>query len=922
MDGDGNENIDALFGFGGLLDSSIEEIDRLLLNPHQHTSSHSPVREDTVPRHRRRGSEGNLRTLGPFLSSGDSGENWGSAAPGNNSDMLARLHMNNESIQRLTAGNQDREGRGHSYAGEAVAESAMGGGAPWAGKASYLLYLEEQQRLYTTLLEKEKGRDQQQWNSRPQPPPPQRIPVSRAPEAMHRYQGYPEEETYQYHHGPQPVAHAPPPHEYRKMGSHPPGAMSGGYAVDGRYPHQGQHGHPGAYSRREPPPPPPHYGGHAGGVYNAPAGQHAGVQRRPLPRSHTWSNGSRTVPINAPSDRINGAGHPNFRHKATSNFNQPPYVVAEPPGFWRGALPFEPHNIQHKGISASGATGGNVQTGGLKILVVNMQGCLRTYAEVGGSVGDVPADIPPMDPPPTPEVIAAMAVSSNRRAKLYDLMSKSAAHIILMVNTGCSGDEDLKTIRSEVKSRFKTESAMWASFCSPIDPPCTCSMRKPSQEISESVAAQSVADDASQAATSRGTGVLILGPLAPRAGWVRSDAESSFSLLRSMSSLEREKRAAAEAKALGGQEEDAVLLPSHSNETSRDKSSSSVGSGPRAHGLKYTLATVRIKAGFSDVVFVSCELPLPLPSCSVRGDCNRIAQWKKAVSELASVLFEEQKKGKNVYLSGRVIPPSKAMKKSLSSITHVNFLQDFLEIMAKGGVFLLVVSHNGIVDVSHFAEVVGDMGDDGVSVFFSAGTIPQQQHLAPVSASKPTAQAGMGGASSRLSVSTSAPQVAGSIAALSISPKGGRSRLQRMSESSDSNSSIAELYNEDDIFAISPKNRVTRQSPKYALNANATPYMSSFSFSKSDIGDSEETSNALVIKGSYNNMRSHLLNLNGPCPHDSFIRSIKCGVMNISDHVKPDEGSDAAGLGTVLELNVEIKGWPRKTFEFMTNRLT
>lgn len=857
MEESGSDNVDALFGFGGLLDSSIEEIEGLLLHPAGH--QHSP------PREQRQVSSGSLEIglshvdLSPpsemrgMMWSGPTG---GLGGFRSDNCLLSHLRMTGESShQRHTSREFDEESRRSVH----VESKARDFGSD---KASYLRYLEEQQRLYTTLLERERVEERSSGRvhdvegmysgyqrgglSQSKHMSLQRHDVT---PPMSQYHVTDEGDQYRFHGsvGPQRT-------NYRKMGGTPPQPVSS-YGVEGRFPQHSSH-----YGMRP----------ELRGGYGA-----AGVGHRSLPRSHTWSNGSHTPTINGGGDR--GP----YRNKS------PHYMTHGAPEsvYWRGnGASFETYAPQK----------GMVQTGGLKILVVNMKGCLRTFSEIGGGIGILTAAEPPSalaDPP----VVVAMETSRNYRTKLYDLMSKSAAHVILMVNTGCAGDEDLKTIRSEVKARFKTESAMWASFCSPVDPPCPCSPSTNPSPLSQD---------------NRGTGVLILGPLAPRAGWVRSDGESSFTVNPSTSDLSTSgvKSSSDRVPAVLSPVTSAIEksqstingahgLPVTSAITSSEKSHSTING---AHGLKYTLATVRIKAGFSDVVFVSCELPLPLPTCLVNKKCERVAQWKAAVLELAGILFEEQKKGKNVFLCGRVIPASVSLRCMKPSVTHMQYLKEFLEIMVRGGVFLLVVTHNGAIELNGGVDGTGDMGYDGVSVFFSAGTIPQQQHLAPAPSGGPKVG----------STSQKAPLSVG-ISSAQASTK--KTDLAAMSPKSDyGDSSVIEVCHEDDIFATSPK--AAHKSSKLGLNANATPY-SSYSFSKSDIGDTFD--DVIIVKGTYSNIRSHLLNLNGPCPHDSFVRSIKCGIMNVSDHVQSDDGQD---LGTVLELNAEIKGWPRKTFEFVSHR--
>lgn len=76
-----------------------------------------------------------------------------------------------------------------------------------------------------------------------------------------------------------------------------------------------------------------------------------------------------------------------------------------------------------------------------------------------------------------------------------------------MSNTALRSDDQLQLVRAEVKKFFLCESAMWASFfaCPDLD--------------------KSDEDNLGSAAVAgRGVIILVLGPLAPRTGWIKSDS--------------------------------------------------------------------------------------------------------------------------------------------------------------------------------------------------------------------------------------------------------------------------------------------------------------------------------------------------------------------------------------------------------------
>lgn len=111
----------------------------------------------------------------------------------------------------------------------------------------------------------------------------------------------------------------------------------------------------------------------------------------------------------------------------------------------------------------------------------------------------------PQPPPQVPLKILSLDVNgcfrsteeslTTERNAIYNFVEEYGAQVVLMNNTGLEDEEQLRIVRNEVKAKYQTESAMWASFKTP-------------------------GDDGG-----RGVAVLILGPLAPRTGWIRSDSK-------------------------------------------------------------------------------------------------------------------------------------------------------------------------------------------------------------------------------------------------------------------------------------------------------------------------------------------------------------------------------------------------------------
>lgn len=84
------------------------------------------------------------------------------------------------------------------------------------------------------------------------------------------------------------------------------------------------------------------------------------------------------------------------------------------------------------------------------------------------------------------------------RSILFNFIEYTGAQVVLMNNTGLMDEEQLKVVRNEIKAKFNTESAMWASFYT------------------------------EQEGGGRGVSVLVLGPLAPRTGWIKSDGNGRY----------------------------------------------------------------------------------------------------------------------------------------------------------------------------------------------------------------------------------------------------------------------------------------------------------------------------------------------------------------------------------------------------------
>mmetsp|Transcript_24921 Transcript_24921/g.36764 ORF Transcript_24921/g.36764 Transcript_24921/m.36764 type:complete len:1020 (-) Transcript_24921:344-3403(-) len=111
-----------------------------------------------------------------------------------------------------------------------------------------------------------------------------------------------------------------------------------------------------------------------------------------------------------------------------------------------------------------------------------------------------PASVPPTQEYPL-QVLSLDAAAAFRatdpsmesdRKAIFDLIEAAGVQVVLMSNTGLRDEEELRIVRNEVKAKYNMESAMWASFETP--------------------------------GNGRGVAVLILGPLAPRTGWIRSDS--------------------------------------------------------------------------------------------------------------------------------------------------------------------------------------------------------------------------------------------------------------------------------------------------------------------------------------------------------------------------------------------------------------
>jgi hypothetical protein len=620
------------------------------------------------------------------------------------------------------------------------------------------------------------------------------------------------------------------------------------------------------------------------------------------------------------------------------------------------------HNARSHGLSS------------LKTMVLNMRGCLRVFKELP-SEGSGPALAAPI--PASTNVDSAPpgfvfdTESARLRSKLFDFIGRREVHVILMYNTGCLREDDLRVIRSEVKAKFKTESAMWASFCCPPDEPCRCCAD------SSSRSRHVPPPDATE--IGRGTAVLMLGPLAPRAGWVRSDS-SVFPMPTSADPL--------------------VAQQGQSTTSLADLREHNKACG----GLKFTFATVRIKAGYSDVVFMSCDLPIPQPDCTLTADCEMTIRWRNSVSKLAAVLAEEQNKGKNLVLTGRVLPSTDTKYASscqLSSIlvseaiavnapvTQQHFVLDFLGIMVARGINLILVTNRGILESDSF-----EADRFGISVFVSAGTIAQLPQLTPSgSASVSRVVTPMSTPPPTPPSSGSVPLRLSSMGTPLITPPGSPphallpSARPVMSATLNTVPLSAGFEDElrDDMVssALNSPGESRSQSPYDFLRADPTfngetyissklldyqqmKSISSASSVSNYSGDVSASTSARTSRASSpvdmsrgkcgndvsadpasrsfaahirpQGIRTHLLPQNGMFPQSSFLRymnqsvidassatsTVKTDILESFSGIKVGSGescpraASAAAPAPVLalELMAEVKGWPRKAYEF------
>ena len=150
-----------------------------------------------------------------------------------------------------------------------------------------------------------------------------------------------------------------------------------------------------------------------------------------------------------------------------------------------------------------------------------------------------------------------------------------SVQVILMNNTGLADEEQLRVVRNEVKTIYHTESAMWASF-------------------------KTEGEDGG-----RGVAVLVLGPLAPRTGWIRSDS--------------------------------------------------------RGHILS---ASSRVKPGLPVLSFVACDLAVPSstspaapPSSEEQGQGSSSVEdiYSKHVEALREMMHSEQEKGAYLLAGGQIV---------------------------------------------------------------------------------------------------------------------------------------------------------------------------------------------------------------------------------------------------------------------------
>jgi hypothetical protein len=511
--------------------------------------------------------------------------------------------------------------------------------------------------------------------------------------------------------------------------------------------------------------------------------------------------------------------------------------------------------------------------GALKMLVLDMHGSLRACLPHAGDFplgGDL---LPPQDP-----------VTAQQRAVLFDFIAARGAHVILMFNTGCSSEDDLKAVRAEVKMRFRTESAMWSSFSAAKDLTCPCCGPHVDGHCD------------AEYGTGRGTAVLMLGPLAPRAGWVRSDTNNTNALFSAQSSSEQLNVAETEAvlapTELHGKLS-AIILGSPSIKPVRsadanDGRSLCTTSDTLGEYVKYTLATVRIKAGYTDVVFLSCDLPVPPYSCDLSESCQMLQKWRISVTDLASVISDEIKKGKNIIITGRILPKrsvsfkSKPGNSAISEHNQCAFLNEFLTIMYNNGVFLLLASHqlSKYSASSEWSNEFSEADRNGVSVFISAGLVPQLQQSHPLKTHS---------ASSSFS-SQSSRDVQGLNRGLS-------------------NVSDASLFDEDLAKPINDPGLLKTKSKSNSSISDC----GDISFKFSPLG-------ALKLQ----NLKSHILNPNGNCPANSFLRYLKISELDMPQfgfedtRARPDDYRSGGGnrrSGAVLEIVADVKGWPKKAYE-------
>lgn len=152
--------------------------------------------------------------------------------------------------------------------------------------------------------------------------------------------------------------------------------------------------------------------------------------------------------------------------------------------------------------------------------------------------------------------------TAQERAMVFEFIDYCGAQVILMNNTGLVDENQLKIVRNEIKMKFNTESAMWASFGS------------------------------SEVGGGRGVGVLVLGPLAPRTGWIRSDESGRF-----------------------------------------------------------LSASSRIKPGLPVVSFVACDFP-----GNNLKDSNATATnpWNKTLNDMTELLGSEVAKGNLIFVGGNI----------------------------------------------------------------------------------------------------------------------------------------------------------------------------------------------------------------------------------------------------------------------------